>query len=211
MHETSIHFDATRARISFILGTFKEILLNRVFVGYCLTSLISYGVFFSWFVTGPALLIHALKLSPVAFGWVIFVCGGVAMLSAAIFNTKKVGKLGSNFMLQLGWSLMIISGILMLAGYYFVGMNLIAIIAPIIIFYFGSTLLWANIFANAFAPLGHIAGYAGAVYSFMQIVGGAALGALMAHLPDQNQLTLAIVMIAAPALALIIYRTVVKP
>ena len=72
---------------------FKEMLLNRVFVGYCLTSLISYGVFFSWFVTGPALLIHALKLSPVAFGWVIFICGGVAMLSAAIFNAKKVSKL----------------------------------------------------------------------------------------------------------------------
>ena len=41
------------------------------------------------------------------------------MLSAAIFNAKKVSKLGSNFMLQLGWSLMIISGIYIVLVYLF--------------------------------------------------------------------------------------------
>ncbi len=41
---------------------------------------------------------------------------------------------------------------------------------------FGGTLIWPNSFAGAFAPFGKIAGYAGALYSFMQLGGGAGLG-----------------------------------
>ena len=180
-------------------------------MGYCIACLISYGAFFAWFVTGPVLLIHVLKMSPVTFGWITFFGGGLAMFCAGLVNARLVGKFGIKFMLQLGWSLMIASGIIMLTGNFLFGMNVIAIVAPIVIFYFASTLLWANIFAAAFSPFGHIAGYAGSVYGFMQISGAGLLAALMAHLPDHNQLPLAIVMIAAPALALIIYRTVVKP
>jgi hypothetical protein len=44
----------------------------------------------------------------------------------------------------------------------------------------------------------------------MQISGGAAMGGLMSYLPDDNQLPLALVMLAAPALSWILYESVTK-
>ena len=210
MAETNPHIQDThgksRKSLSFVLQAFKELLCHRQFTGYCLVTFISYGAFFAWFVTGPALLIHELHLSPVIYGWIAFAGGGIAMASAGFVNARLVARMGIAFMLQAGWSLMTVSGVLMLGGHWLFGMNVLAIVIPVVIFYFAVTLLWANIFAAAFSPFGHIAGYAGSVYGFMQILGGSVLASLMAHLPDYNQIPLAWVMIVLPLLALGVYR-----
>lgn len=111
-------------------------------------------------------------------------------------------------MMRFGWSVMVLSGILMALG-KLAGINVWVIAIPIILFYFGSTFIWPNAFATAFTPFGDIAGYAGALYGFMQLSGGAVIGSLMAYLPHADQLPLALVIIGASLLAWIIYERVV--
>ena len=112
-------------------------------------------------------------------------------------------------MMRFGWSVMIVSGLLLLASFYVVGIELWSIAVPIFLFYFGSTFIWPNAFAQAFTPFGDIAGYAGTVYGTMQIAGGAVIGGIVSHLPDANQLPLATVFIVASIAAWFIYEIVV--
>lgn len=114
-------------------------------------------------------------------------------------------------MLRSGWSIMFTSGILMLLGYFFLGMNLWSVMIPVILFYWGSTFIWPNAFATAFTPFGDIAGYAGALYGFMQISGGAAFAALAAYLPDNDQLIFAFVIIITSLASWLSYEALVNP
>ena len=125
---------------------------------------------------------------------------------SAYFNGRLVSHLGMAAMLRFGWSIMSLSGIFMVLGYVIFGMNVWVIMLPIVWFYFGATFIWPNAFAIAFTPFGAIAGYAGALYGFMQICGAAVFAGMISYLPDHNQVPLAIVMIVIPVIAWIIFE-----
>lgn len=209
--ETSIHHHKDRMSLEFFKKSFGQLLKSRIFMGYSLCTFLSYGAFFSWFVVGPVLLIKIVGITPIEFGWITLFGGGISMASASLLNTRIITKVGNAFMLRLGWSLMIIAGMLMLLLRIIYGINTLVIVGPMILFYFGATLIWPSVFAGAFTPFGKIAGYAGALYSFMQIGGAAVLGTLVAYLPDSDQIPLALIFITAPALAWLIFEGVVRP
>lgn len=209
--ETNVHHHKDRLTFRFYKKSFGQLLTSPIFMGYCLCTFLCYGAFFSWFVVGPVLLIKIIGLTPVEFGWITLFVGGGSMALASLINGKLVTRLGSHFMLRCGWSLMIIAGVLMLSLKFTCGINAYIIVGPIALLYFGSTFIWPSAFAGAFAPFGKIAGYAGALYSFMQIGGAALMGALIAFLPDTDQVPLSLIFIIAPILAWVIFEKIIIP
>jgi DHA1 family bicyclomycin/chloramphenicol resistance-like MFS transporter/DHA1 family 2-module integral membrane pump EmrD-like MFS transporter len=209
--ETSQHHHKSRLKISFILNTYAQLIKCRVFMGYSLCSFLSFGAFFSWFAVGPVLLIKVLGYSPIAFGWMssLTLCGTMAI--GSFLNGKLVEKFKLYIMLRFGWSLTFLAGAVMLLTQWLIGMNVYIIVGSISIFYLGSTFIFANTFAGAFAKCGKIAGFAGALYGALQIAGASALGGLVSYLPDNNQTPLACVYLGCSALAWIIYKKVVRP
>ncbi|HSW72997.1 MAG TPA: multidrug effflux MFS transporter [Chlamydiales bacterium] len=210
LKETNVHRHKERMRFSFIKATYLTLFKSPIFMGITVCTFLSYGAFFSWFVTGPVLLIEKAGISSIDFGLITFLGGGFAYALSGWLNGKYVKKFGIPNMLRFGWAWMTFAGLLMLLGYFFFGINVWAIAVPVIIFYFGSTFIWPNAFAAAFTPFGKIAGYAGGLYSFMQLGGGAVLGSLMSYLPSKNQVPLALVKIICSALSWIIYERVSK-
>lgn len=208
--ETSQHHHPERLKSPFILQSFKELLGSSIFMGYTLSVFFCYGAFFSWFAVGPVLLIKHIGLSPVTFGWISFVIGACAMALAGAINGKVVKRLGGKFMLRFGWTTMFASGCLLLIGQAFFGVNLYAIIGPVFLFYFGVTFIWPNAFAAAFTPFGHIAGYAGSLYSFMQLGGGALIGSITTRLPANSPLPMAVIFMVSPILAWLSYERLVN-
>jgi len=208
--ETSQHHHPERLKSSFVLQAFKQLLSSHIFMGYTLSVFFCYGAFFSWFAVGPVLLIKTLGLNPVEFGWISFVIGSVAMALAGAVNGRVVKRYGGKKMLRFGWTIMLIAGCLLLAGYEIFGLNLYAIILPVFLFYFGVTFIWPNAFAGAFTPFGKIAGYAGSLYSFMQLGGGAIIGSMTSFLPSNSPLPLAMIFIASPILACLSYEILVN-
>lgn len=193
-----------------IINNYIELLTSKLFMGYTLCICITFGALFSWITASPILLIHLVGMNPSDFGMLAFVVSAIPMSCSTILNSQLVKFLGSNFMLKLGWGLIFVSGIMMLIGYIIFGTTLYAIIIPIIVFFIGSTLIWPNGFAVAFTPFGHIAGYAGSLYGFMQVIGGAIFSALISHLPENNQLPLAAILILCPTTCYLILRFVIK-
>lgn len=199
--ETHSNPDKNKLKRSIIAAHFKEILTHKVFIGASLASFFTYGAFFSWFTVGPALMIHHLGLSSSTFGWLCLITAAIAMSIASFVNARLVKKFGGDTMLATGWGIMILSGIGLLTFQTLIGSNIIAITAMVTIMYFGATLIWPNLFAKAFTPFGHMAGYAGALYSCFQLGGGAILASLLAHLPNQNSYALAACFIITPIIA----------
>ncbi|MBX3709088.1 MAG: multidrug effflux MFS transporter [Gammaproteobacteria bacterium] len=208
--ETSAHHHVDRLKVRFIIDSFKHIFSSPIFMGYTVCTFLCYGAFFSWFAIGPVLLINIVGISPVEFGWIALFVGGLATAFGGWVNGRFVTTLGTAYMLRSGFVIMIIAGFLMFIGKLLFGINLIVIVAPMILFYFGVTFIWPSAFAGAFAPFGKMAGYAGAVYGFMQISGAAVIGTLVSYLPHQNQIPLAFVFIGSSILSWIVFEKVVR-
>lgn len=74
------------------------------------------------------------------------------------------------------------------------GLSFWGLLLPLFFFTFGTSLIWPNVFAAAFAPFGHIAGYAGALYGFFQLGGGALFGSIISTLSHTSAIPLVLVM-----------------
>lgn len=207
--ETSAHHHKDRLSWKFFAHACGQLLSSRIFMGYGGCTLVSFGAFFAWITASPALLVKVVGLSPVQFGWITFLVAGGSMLLAGLANGKMVVKYGSAFMLRLGWSLMFMAGCLMMGLKFAYGINTVVIVVPMIPFYFGSTLIWPSLFAGAFGPFGKIAGYAGSLYSFMKLSGGAVIGALVSYLPDNDQVPLAAIFMGCSVLSWLAFEFVV--
>ncbi len=85
------------------------------------------------------------------------------------------------------------------------------IIIPVSLFICGASFIWPSAFAIAFEPFSHIAGYAGAIYGCIQIIGGAFFSAILANIPENNAMPLSVALILSGALAWTAYRFIVKP
>lgn len=209
--ETSLQHHKDKIQPRYIKNTYFTLLKSRIFMGMTSATFLTSGAIFAWVTTGPILLIHNLKISPVAFGWINFLAAAISYTTAGRLNGRLVTRFGMPVMLRIGWSIMLASAFLMLTGELITGANIYMIVIPLIIFYFGSTFIWPNAFATAFTPFGHIAGFAAALYGFMQICGAGVLAALMTYLPHHNAIPLATVMLCASALAWLIYEIAVVP
>ncbi len=203
--ETSIHHHPERLQASYIARTFHSLLTSRIFMGVTCAIFLSYGALFCWFTLGPVLLIQKAGLTPVEFGWLTALGGGSAYALAGILNGKLVTRLGIPFMMRLGFFIMICSGVILVLAYNIFGMNVWTIAIPGILFYFGSTFIWPNAFATAFTPFGKIAGYAGALYGFMQISGGAVISWMVSFLPS-SQIILGITFILCSSFSWMVYE-----
>jgi hypothetical protein len=60
--------------------------------------------------------------------------------------------------------------------------------------------------SSEYAPFGKMAGYAGALYGFIQISGAAVIGTIVSYLPHQNQVALALVFMSTSILAWIVFE-----
>ena len=209
--ETNKHIHISKLNPKHILSQYMILLKSPIFMGAASVTFLAYGAFFSWFVAGPILLIEKLGISPSKFGILTSLGAGLSYAIAGFLNGRLVTHLGMRFMIRLGLIIMLVAGVSMGAGHYIIGMSLWAIMAPIILFVFGSTFIWPNAFATAFTPFGHIAGYAGALYGFLQIGGAATLASFVAYLPSDNQLPLSLVMIIAVSAAWLIYELSTVP
>ena len=147
--ETGQHHGKHRSNLKFMLSAYKELFTSRSFMGFSFCSFLSFGGLFSWLTAGPVVLIKGAGISPVIFGWLSIITG-IAMALGATVNGKLVRSIGSIVMMKIGWAIMSFAGVIMLINYYWWGINVYAILIPALIFIFGSSLTFANAFANFF-------------------------------------------------------------
>ena len=189
--ETSQHHHKDRLSRRFIVKAFIDLLSNRCFMSFSLIVFLAYGGLLSWLIAGPIVFIHTMGLSPVSFGH-LMILSGLSTALGGLVNGQLTKKLSMSALMVVGMCLMIVAGFAMLLGYILVGLYVSVILIPAMIFIFGSTFVFMNCFALAFDNVGHVAGYAGSLYSFIQLLGGVVFGVVLAHVNTKTPVPMAV-------------------
>lgn len=208
--ETSKHHHRDRLKLAYVFSTYRALITDPIFLSVTCCTFLCYGAFFSWFVVGPVLFIKSIGITPQHFGYINLICAGSGYIMSGWLNGKFVKRFGTNILLRFGLMITLLSGVVLLILKFLLGLSVWSLAIPLFIFYFGSTFIWPNAFAIAFTPFGKIAGYAGAMYGFMQICGAAVLGGLLSYLPDTDQIPLAIIIVGATTLSLFLHKMVIS-
>lgn len=211
MQETSKNHKKLNINIKVITKNYLILLKSPVFMGTISSVFLSFGALFSWFIIGPVLLIDRIGVTPSDFGIVSCICGIIGFGVGGLTNAKFVKIYGIPNMLRFGWALMLLGGALLSLGHFIFTLEFWSIVIPTAIFFYGSSFIWPNAFATAFAPFGHMAGYAGALYGTTQVGGGAVLASIFSYLPDDNQLIFSVVITFAAIFSWILYEFMVFP
>lgn len=202
--ETSQHHGKHRLKLQFVFKSYLELLTNRLFVTYTLMIFLTYGGLFAWITAGPAVLIHGLGVKPVYFGY-LMIATGVATGVASTLNARLLKYFSLHRVLILGLGLMSIAGISLLILDALFDTQVIFVLIAAVLFVFGSSLLFLNCFALAFEKVGHIAGYAGAVYACIQQLGGACFSGILGHLSTNSPTPMAVMFTVSGIGAALIY------
>lgn len=191
------------------LQRYAEVMGHPRFIGTALSTLISYGAMFSWFVVGPVLVIDNLGLSSAQFGLCSVLSAGIAYGIAGVLNGRLVGRFGVDTMMRTGWCLASLGGFVLLTTEVIGGLSLPGLLSGVSLFTFGITFIWPNANAVAMSPFADKAGTAGALYGALHMDGSGLIGTLMAFLPTENSVWLGGCYLLLPLLAWALYERLV--
>jgi DHA1 family bicyclomycin/chloramphenicol resistance-like MFS transporter len=159
-----------------IFNAFREILTNRIALGYTLAVTLFFGGLF-------AFIVSIQQIIEVIYGmqdWfaAVFATSASAMAIASLGNASLVRRLGMRRISHAALlSFTVLGGVLLIAGLWTVPPFLVTIgLISLIMMSFG--FVAGNFNALAMEPLGHVAGSASSVLGTISFTGGALLGTL---------------------------------
>lgn len=192
--------------LKFNLKNYLIPISDKKFVIYSICALLNFGALFSWMVIGPVLLIDVLGYEPTFFSWATMILAGSMIALSGLINGKIVLIHGSKKVLIFGWLIMLFAGITMFLSYFTFDLNLVALLIPLAIFYFGIGFIFINCFTLAFERLGESSGVATSVYSSIQTLGAMIIGTIAAKAHVVNPLLLACIITFTSTMSILITR-----
>lgn len=192
--ETNTRQNPKAIRPIALIHNYWAVIRHPQFLGYTLCVSAAYAGIIAYVTTGPFLLQNIIGLTPIQYGWLAFVIGA-AIFSSFFINSRVVLKVGINRLILLGSICMLLAGgsmgIFALLPYLSTWM----IILPVAIYCMGAGFTFSNASAGAIQPFANLAGSAGALFGFLQILGGVSASAFVAKLHYSSQLPLACIFI----------------
>lgn len=202
--ETNRFVGLNKTRLLPIIRNVRGLLTHRVFMGYAFCVMLAFGGILAWLTTLPFLLQDVVGLTPIQFGWVAAV-SGLFFIVGGLMNALFVERMGLHNMLLIGLGIMFLGSLVMLIFGLIHIIDVTVIMIPVITYILGSSLIFSNAYAGAMHPFSETAGTAGAVFGFIQILGGAVSSFLMSLMHNYNQVPLAIILLLSSVLAAILF------
>lgn len=193
LNETHKELNPKATKIKTMMKNYIHLLTSPVFMGYTGCTFLAFAGFGAYLAISPFLFQNVIGLSPVEYGWLAFIIA-IGLASGGYFNSLFVRKVGRHVMLRIGILLILLSGLVML--FLFIGfINTFVVMFPMFLYIFGSAMVFTNAYAGAFYPFPKMAGSAGALYGSIQILGATIYTAIVAVIPEKNQIPLAIILL----------------
>ncbi len=191
-----------------IFADYGRLMRSRVFLLNSLVLGLGFGGLFAYVAGAPIVLIELLGVSPELYG-VYTMLGPLGFLLGA-FAARRSHRRAPAFMVRLGALASLLGGLALL-GFAVTGWLTIAtLIVPMFVYSLGLGLSMPNAMSGALSQQPHIAGTASALMGFLQMGVGALGSALVAALPGETDLPMALVTsgmaVAALACALALRR-----
>jgi len=203
--ETHHRRNPLATRFPVIIKNYFTLLTHKTFLGYSVCSSMAYAGLAAYLTATPFLMRNILHLTAIEFGW-LSLCTAGALCTSAFINGRLVMRFGYANMLRVGVIIMLTGSVLLFVFNTLGTISVFNVMLPITIFALGTGFSFQNAFAGAFQSFPHIAGSAGALYGFIQILGGSLSSTLVAHLHESNALPLAVVLFSFGFLSLLSWK-----
>jgi len=207
--ETNTHRNNDKIKLLSVLKNIGRVFSHPIFMGYAFCVMLAFGGILAWLTTLPFLLQDVVGLTPIQFGWVSAIAG-LFFIVGGFINAMIVERFNLQKMLLIGLFIMLIGSIVMLIFGLMHIVDTLVIMIPVVIYILGSSFVFSNAYAGAMHSFSEMAGTAGAVFGFLQILGGAISSSLMSVMKSYNQVPLAIVLLLSAIAALITVRITSK-
>lgn len=186
---------------------YRNALTNQTFITNAICASAAMAGIISYYTLSPFLLQQTLKLSSIEYGFVI-VAVASGMLIGKSLNTRLLKYFPIHQLIFMGTISMLFGSSMMLLFALLGYLNVTCLVGPFIFFTIGTGLVFANALVAAFKTLHSMGGIAGAAYTCIQVGGSFGVSILVAHLPQANQLPLALLLtgLAAGAFLLNFYH-----
>ncbi|MBS0629704.1 MAG: multidrug effflux MFS transporter [Verrucomicrobia bacterium] len=192
--ETNKNLNPLALKFKFMVHHYFVLLKSPVFMGYSLCSGLAFGGFTAYMTSTPFLFQNIIGLGSIGYGKLgLFIAIGLG--AGGIFNKMFVRSLGRDRMLIIGITVMFFSGIVMLISGLFLSLHVLGVMIPMLTYAFGGGITFTNSFAGALDPFARTAGFAGALFGCIQILGGAFGSMSTVLLNEKNQIPLSIILI----------------
>lgn len=173
-----------------VMAAFKEILSNKMVMGYTFALTLFFGCLFSFIVSIPQIVTETFGMGE----WLapLFAVVGIGMGLTSFSNGSLVGRYG---MRRLSHSALIVFSFFgfVLAVVCYLGSPPAYVVFPLIIIcLMNFSFISGNFNSIAMEPLGHLAGAASSVLGLITFTGGAVLGGIVGQMFDGTVLPLAV-------------------
>lgn len=174
-----------------VITEYKNILLNRRFCYYSLSTAFGLCYLFIFCSISPYIIMTLLHVSELHYGY-YFAILGIAMLSGGLLSSFLVGKLGIYRTVLLGFFVSLCGGIMMALWNHYAGLSLPVFIWPMLFIGMGAAFGLSAGNAGAMEPFGHHAGAAAALNGAIRFLLSAIVGVIVVHRGVTSVLPLAI-------------------
>jgi DHA1 family bicyclomycin/chloramphenicol resistance-like MFS transporter len=180
--------EATSA--SSMLQSYRIIVSNRVFLAYLGLGFFSYAGLFAWISGASFVLQNLYGLTPLVFGF-IFAIATFGYFTGTTIAARIVTRVGLDGMIGIGSVLCAAGGLLACVSIALGLTSSLSLVIPVAIFLAGFGMVLPQSIAGAITPFPERAGAASSLLGFVQQIGAALCGALVASLLGENAWPLA--------------------
>jgi len=207
MQETNRHLNPAATQLSHIRKTVFHLLTHRQFMVCVITTGLTLAGTLSYFTVSAYLYQEVLGLTPSQNGW-LAVGITFAMITGNLANAKLLNHFKMQQLMQTGVILMACSGLFLVSCALSGLLSVTLLLLPIVVYVFGSNLVFTNATAFAVADQQSHGGIANSVYSCIQM-GTAFIGSsIAAYMPSTDQLPLGLLLAGFSITSLCLMRLV---
>lgn len=179
--------------------TYFNLFSNMHYSIYVLMCTLAYTVHFSFILMSAKMFINLLGFTPLAFGYLMFIYGGV-YFSSGLITTYLSKKISISNLIKLGGACIGLGGVSMFVFSLNTSMHTVGVLLPMAFMTLGITAARAAAITGALAPIPEQAGQGSAGLNLIQFMFSAMIATIISELGNQPDLSLAFLAVACSAL-----------
>ncbi|MQA15343.1 MAG: Bcr/CflA family multidrug efflux MFS transporter [Pseudonocardiaceae bacterium] len=196
--------------VRMVLGTYRSLLADRVFLGYALGGGLAFAGMFAYISGSPFVFQGVYELTPQLYG-VLFGLNAIGLVTATQINGLIVGRVAPRRLLLTGVIGSSTGGVLLLAAALARPASVVWLVLPLFLVVSFIGFVMPNSTALALADHPRAAGTASALLGAFQFVIGAVTGPLVGLAGSASAVPMALIILLATGSATTVLLTLTRP
>lgn len=193
------------AKAKHLINNYSVMIRNKSYMIYASMAGLGMACLITYSTISAHMLMVQYGLSPVVYGWVGFIVAIGSVIGKSI-NTQVVKRSTPRRSLTIGFSVILIAGLLLGAGYVFNLLNAELIVALVTLTSLGTGFIFVNASVGAITEFKYLGGSASALYSAWVFFATFIVSTIAALIKSHGALILAIIYLIVALVSLTLLR-----